>query len=108
MELRLARDQVVEARVARLAEVLDDAVEQLRVAHLVLDLRGEGELSLERRRPEDPVALREDAHQLRVRVHLDELRQASAVLVGHPLARLDEPAGLDVGEERVRYARPSH
>ena len=75
---------------------------------LVLDLRGERELPLERRRAQDPVALGEHAHQLRVRVHLDELRQPRAVLVGHPVARLDEAAGLDVREEllgaRVRIS----
>ena len=62
---------------ARLAEVLDDAVDQLRVADLVLDLRGERELPLQRRRAEDPVALGEHAHQLRVAVHLDELDRAA-------------------------------
>ena len=60
------------------------------MADLVLDLRGQRELSLQRRRAQDPVALGEHAHQLRVRVHLDELRQPRAVLVRHPVARLDE------------------
>ena len=99
VELRAPGDQIVEAGVARLAEILDDAVQELRVPDLVLDLRGEGELSLERGRAQDPVALGEDAHQLGVRVHLDELRQTSAVLVRHPVPRLDEAAALDVGEE---------
>ena len=102
VELRLARDEVVEAGAPGLAEVLDDAVDQLRVADLVLDLRGEGELPLQRRRTEDPVALREDAHELRVPVHLDELDQPSPVLVRHPVVRLHLPAGLDVVEELLR------
>ena len=66
VELRLAGDQVVEALLARLAEVLDDAVDQLRVADLVLHLRRQRELALQRRRAQDPLALGQDAHQLRV------------------------------------------
>jgi hypothetical protein len=57
VELRLAGDQVVEAPLARLAEILDDAVDQLAVADLVLDLRRQRELPLQRRRAQDPVAL---------------------------------------------------
>src|SRR4029453_2769891 len=48
VELRLPVDEVLEALRARLAEVLDDAIDQLRVADLVLHLRGPPELSLER------------------------------------------------------------
>ena len=95
----LPRDQVVEALLARLAEVLDDAVDQLRVADLVLHLRGQGELPLQRRRAQDPLALGQHAHQLRVAVHLDELAQPRAVLVGHPVVGLDLAAALDVLEE---------
>src|SRR5438132_5612539 len=47
VELRLARDQVGQALLARLAETLDDAVDQLRMADLVLHLRGQRELPLE-------------------------------------------------------------
>ena len=83
----------------RLAEILDDAVDQLAVADLVLDLRGQGELALQRGRAQDPVALREHAHQLRIAVHLDELDQPGAVLVGHPIVGLDEAAALDVLEK---------
>ena len=50
---------------------------QLRVPDLVLDLRGQRELPLQRRRAEDPVALGQHAHQLRVAVHLDELDRAA-------------------------------
>ena len=84
---------------ARLAQVLDHAVDQLRVADLVLHLRGQRELALERRRAEDPLALGQDAHQLRVPVHLDELDQLRAVLVRHPVVDLDLAAGLHVLEE---------
>jgi len=99
VELRLAGDEIVETLLARLAEVLDDAVDQLRVSDLVLHLRREGELSLQGRRPQDPLAFGEHAHQLRVAVHLDELDQLRPVVVGHPVRGLDLAAGLDVFEE---------
>ena len=69
---------------------------------LVLDLRGERELALQRGGAEDPVALGENAHQLRVAVHLDELDEPRAVLVGHPVSGFDLSAGLDVVEELLR------
>src|SRR5664279_6272115 len=47
VELRLALDEVGEALLSRLAEVLDDAIDQLRVTDLVLHLRGERELALQ-------------------------------------------------------------
>ena len=99
MELRLAGDEIVEAGATRLAEILDDAIDQLRVPDLVLDLRGERELSLQRRRAEDPVALGEHPHELGVPVHLDELDELRAVLVRHPVAGLHLPARLDVLQE---------
>ncbi len=49
VELRLSGHEVVQTGVARLAEVLDDAVDQLRVPDLVLDLRRERELALQGR-----------------------------------------------------------
>jgi hypothetical protein len=101
VELRLAGDEVVEARLARLPEVLDDPVDELRVADLVLHLRGQRELPLEGRRAEDPLPLGQDAHQLGVAVHLDELDQLGPIVVGHPVARLDLPAALHVLEELV-------
>ena len=69
------------------------------MANLVLHLRRQRELALERGRTEDPLALGQHAHQLRVPVHLDELDQARPVLVGHPVVRLDLAAGLDVLEQ---------
>ena len=45
------------------------------MADLVLHLRGQRQLPLQRRRAQDPLALGQDAHQLRVGVHLDELDQ---------------------------------
>ena len=94
MELRLAVDEVLEALGARLAEVLDDPVDQLRVPDLVLHLRGERELPLEGRRPEDPLPLGQHAHELGVPVHLDELDELGAVVVRHPVTGLDLTASL--------------
>jgi hypothetical protein len=99
VELRLAGDQVVEALLARLAEIRDDAEDQLGVPDLVLNLRGQGELPLKCRRAEDPLPLGQHAHELGVPVHLDELDQLGPVLVGHPVAGLDLPAGLHVLEK---------
>ena len=89
MELRLAREQVVEHRLARLAEVLGDPVQQLGVPDLVLDLGRQGELAAQRRSAHQPLALGQDAHQLAVGVHLDEAQDRRPVLVGHPVGRLD-------------------
>src|SRR6185295_14953695 len=96
VELRLTGDEIVETGLTRLAEILDDAVDQLRVADLVLHLGGEGELSLQGWCPEDPLALGEDAHELRVPVHLDELDERFAVVLGHGIAGLDLASALDV------------
>ncbi len=98
----LPESEVGEHLVARLAEILGDAVDQLRVADLVLHLRGQRELPLQRRRLEDPFALGQHAHQLAVGVHLDELDQPLPVLVRQPVGRLDLAALLDVGEEFLR------
>src|SRR6266581_1993030 len=99
VELGLAVEQVGEHGLARLAEVLGDPVEELRVADLVLDLGAEGELPLERGGAQDPFPLWEHAHQLRVGVHLDEPADGLPVVVGHPLAHLDLAPGGDVAVE---------
>ncbi len=102
MELGLPGEQVVEHRLARLAEVLGHAVEQLGVPDLVLDLGGQGQLAAQGRRPHQPLALGQDAHQLAVGVHLDEAQDGGPVLVGHPVGRLDLEPGRDVLlEQRV-------
>ena len=101
----LPRDEVLEAALARLAQVLDDAVDELRVADLVLHLRRQGELALERRGTEDPLALGQHAHELGVAVHLDELDELRPVVVRHPVGRLDLAAGLDVLEEVLLVPR---
>ena len=71
----------------------------LRVPYLVLHLRRQRELALERRGTEDPLALGQDAHELGVAVHLDELDQLPPVVIRHPVGRLDLPARLDVLEK---------
>ena len=75
------------------------------MADLVLDLAGQGELSLQGRRAQDPLALGQHAHQLGVGVHLDELEDGGPVFVGHPVVRLDLAAGADVGIEGLRVTR---
>src|SRR5207248_3638669 len=66
---------------------------------LVLHLRRQRELALERRSAEDPLALGQDAHELGVAVHLDELDQLRPVVLRHPVGRLDLAAALDVLEK---------
>ena len=102
VELRPPRDQVVEHLLARLAEILGYAVDQLGVADLVLHLRRERELPLQRRRLEDPLALGQHAHQLAVRVHLDELDELLPVLLRQPVRRLGLASLLHVGQEFPR------
>ena len=99
VEFRLPVDEIGEAALARLAEILDDAVDELRVPDLVLHLRRQRELALERRRTEDPLALGQDAHELGIAVHLDELHELRPVVVRHPVGRLHLAAGLDVREK---------
>ena len=78
---------------------LGDPVDQLAVADLVLDLGGQRALALQRRGAGDPLALGQRAHDLAVGVHLDELEVQPAVLVGHPVVRLDQLARVDPLEE---------
>src|SRR5918999_2325742 len=99
VELRTAVDQVVEHLLPALAQVLGHPVQDLSVARLVLDLGREGELPAERRGPGDPLPFGQAAHHLRVGVHLDELEERLAILVGHPVPRLDLLAGVDAGFE---------
>ncbi len=96
MELGLAREQVVEHRLARLPEILRDPVEQLGVADFVLDLGGERQLAAKGRSTHQPLALGQDAHELRVGVHLDEAQDGRPVLVGHGVDGLDLAAAHHV------------
>ena len=64
--LLLPEIRVLEALLPGLSEVRDDPVDQLRVAHLVLHLGGQGKLALEGRRAEDPLALGQHAHDCRL------------------------------------------
>ncbi len=96
VEFGLARQQVVEHRLARLAQVLRDPVQQLGVADFVLDLRGERQLAAQSRSSHQPLALGQDAHELGVGVHLDESQDGRSVLVGHGVDGLDLAAVHDV------------
>src|SRR6266542_6639987 len=99
VELGLAVEQVGEHGFARLAEVLGDPVEELRVADLVLDLGAQGELPLERGGAQDPFPLWTHANQLGVGVHLDEPADGPPVVVWLPRAHLDLAPGSDVAVE---------
>src|SRR5262249_19066069 len=99
VELRLSVDEVGEALLPWLAEVLDDAVDELCMPDLVLHLRRQRELALERRGTEDPLALGQDAHEPGLAVNLDDLDQLRPVVLRHPVGRLDLAAPLDVLEK---------
>ena len=101
VEFRPPSEQVVEHRLARLAQVLRDPVQQLGVADLVLDLRGQGELAAQGRRLHQPFALRQDTHQLGVGMHLDEAQDGGAVGVRHRVGGFDLAAGHDVRLEAL-------
>ena len=102
VELRLPGEEIVEHRLARLAEILRHAVEQLCMPDLVLDLGGERELPAQGRRAHEPLALGEDAHQFAVGVHLDEAQDRRPVLIRHPVRGLHfQPGGDMCLEERV-------
>ena len=71
--------------------------------HLVLDLGGEGELPAQGGSAHEPLALRQDPHELAVRVHLDEAQDGRPVGVGHRIGGFHGAAPGDVrlegGEE---------
>ena len=108
VELRPAVHQVVEHLVTGLPQVLGDAVEDLAVPDLVLDLRRQGQLAFEGRGPRDPGPLGERAHDFGVRVHLDELERRLPVLVRHPVASLDLLAGIDARLELLDVVPVGH
>ncbi len=74
------------------------------MADLVLDLAGQRQLPAQVRSAHDPIALRKHAHELGVRVHLDELQDRGAVLVRHPVIGLDLAATADVSVEGLGVA----
>ena len=108
VELGPAVDEVVEDLLAGLAEVLDEPVEELGVPDLVLDLGGHGELAVQARGPQDPVAFGKRAHDLGVGVHLDELNEPLPVLVRHPVAGLDLVPFPDPLLERLDFFLVRH
>ena len=76
--------------------------EELRVPGLVLDLCGERQLPLQGRGAEIPVALRQHAHQLGVRVPIStNFVRRVRYSFGIPVTGLDETARLHVREELV-------
>ncbi len=97
--LGLAGVQCVDQVVARHAERLGRRVQVHAVAALVLHLREQDGLALERRRARDPVALGQHADDLAVRVLADLTDQRLAVALRHPVLRFDEFAARDLGVE---------
>ena len=77
------------------AQGLGGAVEVETVAGLVLHLGQENRLALQGRCPRDPVALRQLADDLRMRVLRDLADQCLAVGLRHPLLGLDLDVGVD-------------
>ncbi len=73
--------------------------------HLVLHLRGQRQLPAQRRRPHEPLALRQHPHQLAVRVHLDEPEHGRPVFVRHPVGGLHLASTRDVRLEHARTVR---
>ena len=99
VELGLAVDQVGEHLLAALAQVLRHPIQQLRMTDLVLHLAGQRQLAAQGGSAKDPLAFGQDAHQLGVGVHLDELQDRGPIVVGHPVVRLDLAAARDMRVE---------
>src|SRR6266581_370068 len=66
---------------------------------LILNFGGQRQLALQRGRAHDPFALGQHTHQLAIGVHLNEAEQRGAVLLGHPVGRLDFATARDMREE---------
>jgi len=97
--------QVVDHRLARLAESLRGAVQKLAVADLVLHLGHERHLAAEAGSARDPRAFGERADDLGVRVLLDHADELAAVLGRHPIVRLDLLAAVDTRLEHRELLR---
>jgi hypothetical protein len=85
---------LLEQLIARNAERLGGAVEIHAVPAFVLNLRHQHGLAAQRRRPRDPVAFRQHADDLGVRVLGDLADERLTVGVGHPVFRLDALFGV--------------
>ncbi len=103
--LGLAGDQVAQHLVARLAQILRYAIQHLAVADLILHLGDQGQLAPQARRPRDPFAFRQGADDLGVGVVLGHAQHADAVIVRHPVIRLDQTALVDTFLERAELFR---
>ena len=108
VELGPAVHQVVEHLLACLAEVFGHPVQDLAVAHLVLNLGRQGQLPLQGGGARDPFPFGQGAHHLGIGVHLDELQGRLPVFVGHPFAGLDPLAGIDARLEGLRLLLVRH
>jgi hypothetical protein len=93
--LLLAVDELLGELLAVDAERLGRGVEVHAVPGLVLHLGQQDRLAAQRRRPQDPVALRLHPDDLGVRVLGDLADEGLPVGLGHPVPRLDPLVGLD-------------
>ena len=75
------------------------------MACLVLHLRHQDCLALQRWRARDPVAFRQHADDLRMGVLLDLPNERAAVSVGHLIFRLDLDVGVNARLERLFVGR---
>ncbi|OIQ73285.1 hypothetical protein GALL_450780 [mine drainage metagenome] len=99
--LGLAGVQLADQFVARHAQRLRRGVQVQAVAAFVLHLGEQDGLALEGRRAGDPVALGQHADDFRMRMLADLPNQRLAVMLGHPVLGLDEPAVVDPCLEAV-------
>jgi hypothetical protein len=91
----VAAVQALKQLIARHAKRLGGAIEVKAVARLVLHLGQQDRLAFQRRRAGDPVAFRQLADDLGMRMLADLADQRLAVAFRHPLLRLDLLAAVD-------------
>jgi len=99
--LRFPREELLNEFVAADAQRFARAVQVEPMAALVLHLGQQDGFAPQARRAGDPVALGEHAHHFAVRMLADLAHQGLAVLLRHPVLRLDLQVGVDLGLEEV-------
>ena len=103
--LRGAGEQLLQQLVARHAERFGGAVQIHAVPAFVLHLRHQHGLATQSRRAGDPVAFRQHADDLRMRVLGNLADERLAIGVGHPVLRLDAVVGIDLRLEPLLQRR---
>ncbi len=97
--------QIGNELIARHAEGFRGRVQIQPVAGFVLHLGHQDRLALERRGARDPVAFRQHAHDLGMRVLRNLPDERLAVGLGHPVLGLDAHVGVDALLERALLGR---